>query len=433
LLAAVRDFCCFLLLETSIGAAFLATTSSSQRATTMGQRESTTSEPEAATVEVQFGRVKLLADPGQYRASFVRFPDDQLNGLLPEKEALCGEEGSVIALFSDRTATILFDDGRKFDFPFESIQAQLSVAAFIEPGRVRLLQDFRAYRISFARFEGDALNGWTAEKEERCGAEGQVVRVFSDRTATVAFDDGASFDFPFESIEEQLSAEDSKVDAQQVGRVVRVRDDTDLRTSAPEADVVNAWCEGKEAQRGRLAIVVQTFSDRTSTLLFEDLQRLDFPSEALCLRGASDVAGFHFHLTESNDEGADEVESEFQVGQVVRVRAGRDRAANDPDAFKACFRRFADSDELNAWSEEKEALRDRLAIVVQLFSDRTATLLFEADRSPIASLVGPELAVTVGSYISGGFVQKLDFPFEALCLRGTAGVTGFTLQAIDRQ
>jgi len=164
----------------------------------------------AESKKVELGRVKLLADPEKYRASFARFPGDQLNGLRPEKEALCGEEGRVIALFGDRTATILFDDGRKFDFPFESIKAQLAVAAPIVPGRVRLLQDLRAYKASFARFEGDGLNGWSAEKERRAGTEAQVVRVFRDHTATIAFDDGSSLDFPFESIEEQLSTEDNK-------------------------------------------------------------------------------------------------------------------------------------------------------------------------------------------------------------------------------
>ena len=35
-----------------------------------------------------------------------------------------------------------------------------------------------------------------------------MTKVFGDQTITAVFDDGAHFDFPFEAVAEQLSAED---------------------------------------------------------------------------------------------------------------------------------------------------------------------------------------------------------------------------------
>jgi len=71
-------------------------------------------------------------------------------------------------------------------------------------GRVLLISDPSAYKNSFARFQGDKLNGWISEKEKYCGLEGRVIRVFGDRTVTIRFDDGVQLDFPFESIVEQV-------------------------------------------------------------------------------------------------------------------------------------------------------------------------------------------------------------------------------------
>lgn len=77
--------------------------------------------------EVYRGRVRLLSDPSRYRASFKRFNGDALNGWIPSKETLAGEEGRVVEVFDDRTITLELADGARLDFPFESVEEQLTV------------------------------------------------------------------------------------------------------------------------------------------------------------------------------------------------------------------------------------------------------------------------------------------------------------------
>ena len=77
--------------------------------------------------EVYRGRVRLLSDPSRYRASFKRFDGDALNGWIPSKETLAGEEGRVVEVFDDRTITLELADGARLDFPFESVEEQLTV------------------------------------------------------------------------------------------------------------------------------------------------------------------------------------------------------------------------------------------------------------------------------------------------------------------
>ena len=74
----------------------------------------------------------------------------------------------------------------------------------VQYGRIRLLSDATAYRNSFTRFVGDQLNGWIEAKRGLNGSEGRVTRLFGDRTFTLQLDDGRCFDFPFESVEEQI-------------------------------------------------------------------------------------------------------------------------------------------------------------------------------------------------------------------------------------
>ena len=68
------------------------------------------------------GRVRLLSNEEGYRGSFKRVEEDALTGWLDEKAKYAGMEGEVILTYdADQTATIVFDDNEKLDFPFESI------------------------------------------------------------------------------------------------------------------------------------------------------------------------------------------------------------------------------------------------------------------------------------------------------------------------
>merc|ERR1712176_1401269 len=72
-------------------------------------------------------------------------------------------------------------------------------------GRVRLLDSEDAFRASFQRFQDDDLNGFSELKLSRLGQEATVNEVYGDRTVTCVFDDGASMDFPWETVAEQIS------------------------------------------------------------------------------------------------------------------------------------------------------------------------------------------------------------------------------------
>lgn len=66
-------------------------------------------------------RFWLLAEEQAFRESFSRFQGDELNGWSEEKEARMGTSGVITEVFGDRTVTLEFPDGAKFDFPFETL------------------------------------------------------------------------------------------------------------------------------------------------------------------------------------------------------------------------------------------------------------------------------------------------------------------------
>lgn len=245
---------------------------------------------------VSLGRVLLVSDPSAYKDSFARFQGDKLNGWIPEKEKYCGHEGRVMRVFGDRTVTIRFDDGKRLDFPFESIVQQISVVKMkkISLGRVRLIDEEKAYQESFSRFEGDKLNGWIPEKKTYCGKEGTVVRVFCDQTVTIRFDDGVKLDFPFESIAEQVSVTMVPKPAE-VWRVADV-EDFQIRFKRFEGDQLNYWSEAKDLKKGMYGIIITVYGDNTVTMLFEDMLRFDFPFEALEDAPAAGITGFSFKI-----------------------------------------------------------------------------------------------------------------------------------------
>jgi len=76
-------------------------------------------------LEVKQGRVRLIEDPEAFKNSFVRFVGDGLNGWSEIKQLRAGQEGTVIKTYGNQTVTMIFDDGKKFDFPFETVEAQL--------------------------------------------------------------------------------------------------------------------------------------------------------------------------------------------------------------------------------------------------------------------------------------------------------------------
>ena len=77
--------------------------------------------------------------------------------------------------------------------------AQARAKMDIDCGKVTLL-DGDAFEASFARFEGDDVNGYSEEKAAYAGQRGTVVENWDDNTAYVVFEDGAEFDFPMESM-----------------------------------------------------------------------------------------------------------------------------------------------------------------------------------------------------------------------------------------
>lgn len=80
---------------------------------------------------------------------------------------------------------------------------------FIGLGRVKLLEDGDQLAASFDRFPGDEVNGYTEQKMEYIGQEGEVVEVYDNQTVSIVFDDGTTasttLDFPVESIMNQVS------------------------------------------------------------------------------------------------------------------------------------------------------------------------------------------------------------------------------------
>lgn len=67
--------------------------------------------------------------------------------------------------------------------------------------QVQLLSVPGDFKAAFSRCEGDALNGWSDAKAELVGTAGTIRKIYGDRTVTIQFDDGKTFDFPFEAID----------------------------------------------------------------------------------------------------------------------------------------------------------------------------------------------------------------------------------------
>lgn len=109
------------------------------------------------------------------------------------------------------------DENMESEFDFDDDESLPDEAADtssdgVRLGRVRLLSVEAAFCASFGRFQGDEVNGYTEEKRLRLGQEATVTEVYGDRTVTCVFDDGASLDFPWESVAEQLSITDDGID-----------------------------------------------------------------------------------------------------------------------------------------------------------------------------------------------------------------------------
>jgi len=66
-------------------------------------------------------RLKPLEDDAEFAGAFGRFPDDETNGYSEEKEARCGQPGTVLTVYEDATVTLRFDDEVEMDFPFEAL------------------------------------------------------------------------------------------------------------------------------------------------------------------------------------------------------------------------------------------------------------------------------------------------------------------------
>jgi len=148
------------------------------------------------------GEAKLLEDPEQYKKSFKRFKGDQLNGWLQDKAPYCGQQGTVTRTFGDKTVTMVFDDGTQFDFPMESIGQQISTYGNFKIGGARLKKaDEAVFKPYFKRFVGDDLNYWNDKKQLKNGELGFITTVYGDKTVTMYFNDGETWDFPFEAIE----------------------------------------------------------------------------------------------------------------------------------------------------------------------------------------------------------------------------------------
>jgi len=66
--------------------------------------------------------VQLVKNPLAMRASFRRFRNDRVNGYSDAKFARRGQECIIRATFQDGTFTCEFEDGVKYDFPWESVE-----------------------------------------------------------------------------------------------------------------------------------------------------------------------------------------------------------------------------------------------------------------------------------------------------------------------
>ena len=72
-------------------------------------------------LEIALGsRMRLLIDEVSFGEAFSRFPNDEVNGLSPDKLKRLGQEAEILEVYSDGTVTCRFDDGVRHDMPIEA-------------------------------------------------------------------------------------------------------------------------------------------------------------------------------------------------------------------------------------------------------------------------------------------------------------------------
>ena len=67
-------------------------------------------------------RVRVLSDKVSFQEAFLRFRNDEVNGLSPAKLEQLGQEADIINTFSDGTATCEFALGVQHDMPVEVLE-----------------------------------------------------------------------------------------------------------------------------------------------------------------------------------------------------------------------------------------------------------------------------------------------------------------------
>ena len=65
-------------------------------------------------------RTRLLIDEVSFKEAFSRFPNDEHNGLSPNKLKRLGQEAEILEVYTDGTVTCRFDDGVLHDMPVEA-------------------------------------------------------------------------------------------------------------------------------------------------------------------------------------------------------------------------------------------------------------------------------------------------------------------------
>jgi hypothetical protein len=71
-----------------------------------------------------------------------------------------------------------------------------------------------------------------------------------------------------------------------------------------DGDELNDWNESKQRKMGKLGLVTNIYEDDTVTMVFEDLERWDFPLEALEPSAPEFVKGFRFVVEPDAASGA---------------------------------------------------------------------------------------------------------------------------------
>lgn len=236
--------------------------------------------------KVGLGDVKFVEDKDEFKEAFARFEGDELNGWSQEKEKRRTQKATVRNVYEDSTVTASFADGKTLNFPFEAIFEQLSITETkeLKTGVVKFVQDAQEFKKAFSRFEGDKLNGWSKEKEDRRVQKATVTTVFKDQTVTARFDDGKTFDFPFEAIAEQISVHVVERKSIKTGDAVKlIQDQEDFKKAFArfEGDETNGWSTEKEDRRTQSPTVTEVYGDDTVTVRFADGEEFDFPFEAI--------------------------------------------------------------------------------------------------------------------------------------------------------